>query len=114
MTDETNPYKSLTKKDIYDYLKTCTGKQVDGTFEYSNFGMGLLGHLLEVKTNTSYEALVKQRLLNELGMNATFVTVDSTNQNMVAQGYDENGNRHRSGRTMYLPAPGLFCPMLRT
>src|SRR5690606_24156111 len=58
---------------------------------YSNFGMGLLGHLLELKTGTGYEQLVQQRLLQPLGMQHTFVTVDSTNEAIIAQGYDANG-----------------------
>ncbi len=95
MTDETNPYKDLATKDIYDYLQACDGKLADGNFEYSNFGMGLLGHLLEIKTNTKYEQLVKDRLLAKLGMNQTFVTIDSTNQSNIIQGFDETG----------LPAP---------
>jgi len=91
MTDETNPYKDLVTQDIYDYLKSCEGKQNDGTFEYSNFGIGLLGHLLELKTGVKYEQLVKEKLLNIIGMKQTFVTVDSTNKSKISQGYDENG-----------------------
>lgn len=92
MTDETNPYKDLITTDIYDYLKTCEGKQPDGTFDYSNFGMGLLGHLLELKAGVPYEQLVKQKLLNPLGMKHTFVTIDSTNKQYIVQGYNEAGN----------------------
>lgn len=92
MKDETNPYKSLVKKDIYDYLQNCAGKRPEGTFEYSNFGMGLLGHLLEVKAGMPYEELVQRRLLKELDMHSTFVTVDSIHKDEIAQGYDENGN----------------------
>lgn len=90
MTDETNPYKDLVTQDIYDYLKTCEGKQSDGTFEYSNFGMGLLGHILELKSGIKYESLVKQKLLEPLGMKNTFVSIDSLNKSNIVQGYDEN------------------------
>jgi serine-type D-Ala-D-Ala carboxypeptidase/endopeptidase len=92
MKDETNPYKDLVTQDIYDYLKTCEGKQPEGNFEYSNFGMGLLGHLLELKSNTKYEKLVIQKLLDPLQMKNTFVTVDSVNKKRIVQGYDEKGN----------------------
>ena len=92
MTDSTNPYKDLVTTDIYDYLKTCEGKQPEGTFEYSNFGMGLLGHLLELKTGNKYEEMVKQHLLAPLEMKNTFVTIDSNNKPQIVQGYDENGN----------------------
>lgn len=92
MQDENNPYKDLKTQDIYDYLKTCDGKNKDGTFEYSNFGMGLLGHLLELKTNIPYEELIKQQLLHKLDMNNTFVTIDSIHKKYIVQGYDEMDN----------------------
>jgi D-alanyl-D-alanine-carboxypeptidase/D-alanyl-D-alanine-endopeptidase len=91
MTDENNPYAALKMQDLYDYLKTCTGKQKEGTFEYSNFGMGLLGQLIALKTNIDYEALVKMELLSPLAMNATTVTLDSASTRLLAQGYNETG-----------------------
>lgn len=89
MTDTLNPYKDLVTKDIYDYLKLCEEKKANGKFEYSNFGMGLLGHILEIKTGKNYEQLVKDELLIPLEMNNTFITIDSTLQNSIAQGYSE-------------------------
>ena len=90
MKDERNPYKDLKTQDLYDYLKTCADKKSEGNFEYSNFGMGLLGHILALKAGMSYEQAVKQEVLQPLGMNHTFVTVDSSARNIV-QGYDEAG-----------------------
>lgn len=92
MNDETNPYKDLVTQDIYDYLRTCEGKQAEGNFEYSNFGMGLLGHLLEIKSGTKYEKLVTKKLLEPLQMKNTFVIVDSLKKKNIIQGYDEGGN----------------------
>lgn len=108
MKDETNPYKDLTTQDIYDYLINCEGKQRDGTFEYSNFGMGLLGHLLELKTGLQYEQLVNQHLLTPLGMNNTFVTIDSTNETKIIQGYDEDGNPSPIWEDKVLTGAGSF------
>ena len=108
MKDESNPYKDLVTQDIYDYLKTCEGKQPDGTFEYSNFGMGLLGHLLELKTGIKYEILVKERLLSKLEMNNTFITIDSINKKNIVQGYDENGNPSPIWEDNVLTGAGSF------
>ena len=91
MNDEQNPYKDLVTQDIYDYLKLCEAKQEDGTFQYSYFGMGLLGNLMEHKTGIQYENLVKDKLLKPLGMSQTFITVDQNNKLKIIQGYDENG-----------------------
>ena len=108
MNDETNPYKDLSTQDIYDYLKTCEAKQAEGSFEYSNFGMGLLGHLLETKSGTKYEKLVAQKLLEPLQMNNTFVTVDSTNKKSIVQGHDENGNLSPIWTDTVLTGAGSF------
>lgn len=108
MTDETNPYKDLVDADMYGYLKLCEGKKPDGTFEYSNFGMGLLGHLLEIKTGQYYEQLVKTRLLNPLQMTNTFVTIDSLNKQKIIQGYDEQGNKAPIWTDHVLTGAGSF------
>lgn len=108
MTDETNPYKDLKTEDIYDYLKNCDSKQEEETFEYSNFGMGLLGHLLELKTNVKYEDLVKQKLLHPLDMKNTFVTIDSITQQKIIQGYDELNNPNPIWKDEVLTGAGSF------
>lgn len=91
MQDEANPYKDLKTQDMYDYLKTCTSKKPEGSFEYSNFGMGLLGHILALKAGGDYEEVVQQQLLRPLGMRHTFVTIDSHNAGSIVQGYNEAG-----------------------
>jgi len=108
MSDETNPYKDLVTEDIYGYLETCEEKKEEGAFAYSNFGMGLLGHLLELKTGICYEQLVKERLLNPLGMGQTFVTVDSTSSSKIIQGFDENGNPSPVWTDKVLTGAGSF------
>lgn len=108
MNDETNPYKDLVTQDIYDYLKNCEEKQPDGTFEYSNFGMGLLGHILELKSGLRYEELVKQKLLLPLEMKNTFVTIPPENQKYIAQGYDENNNEAPIWKDDVLTGAGSF------
>lgn len=108
MTDENDPYKALNMQDLYDYLKTCTGKQQEGTFEYSNFGMGLLGQLLALKTHDDYEKLVKKELLSKLGMTATTVTLDSNAVQLLAQGYNELGNPNPVWTDHVLTGAGSF------
>ena len=92
MKDEANPYKDLKTQDLYDYLKTCAGKKPEGDFEYSNFGMGLLGHILGLKAGSSYEEAVQRELLRPLGMSHTFVTIDSSMAGNIVQGHNESGN----------------------
>lgn len=108
MTDTTNPYKDLVTEDIYDYLKQCEEKKAEGIFEYSNFGMGLLGHLLEIKTAKNYEQLVKDELLVPLEMNNTFITIDNSVQNTIAQGYNEQDQPTQIWTDNVLTGAGSF------
>src|SRR4029078_9399783 len=62
-TDPQNPYASYSVQDLYDYLTSYTLTRDPGArFEYSNTGVGLLGHILSLKANKSYEDLVIERV----------------------------------------------------
>ena len=61
---------------LYQGLANTTLLSKPGTkFLYSDFGMGLLGHILSLKEGVPYEQLVKQRILDVLGMNDTKITL---------------------------------------
>ena len=108
MTDENNPYKDLIIEDLYEYLKNCKDKKEDGNYEYSNFGMGLLGHLLELKTTIKYEDLIKQELLSKLEMNQTTITLNDSLNKLLAQGYNENGKPNPIWTDNVLTGAGSF------
>jgi len=53
-------------------------------YNYSNFGYGVLGLAMEFRTDTTYEALVQQYILEPYGMTTSTVTQpDTTNQNLA-------------------------------
>lgn len=108
MTNLDNPYKDLVVADLYDYLKTCIDKKPEGHFEYSNFGLGLLGHLMILKSGKDFEVLVKERLLNALGMKSTFITLDGSNSKNIIQGYDDLGVRAPIWTDHVLTGAGSF------
>jgi D-alanyl-D-alanine-carboxypeptidase/D-alanyl-D-alanine-endopeptidase len=61
---------------LYHGLANTTLLSKPGTkFLYSDFGLGLLGHILSVKAGVPYEQLVKDRVLDVLGMNDTKITL---------------------------------------
>ena len=60
---------------------------------YSNLGMGLLGHVLALKAATSYEALVKTRILDPLRMTDTAITLTPSMRNHLALGFALDGSR---------------------
>jgi len=45
---------------------------------YSNLGVGLLGHILSLKAGIPYEQLLRDRILNVLGMDSTGIAMNST------------------------------------
>ncbi len=90
--DWKNPYADYTVEQMYDFLSGYQLTRAPGAkYEYSNFGMGLLGHILSLRAGMSYEQLVKARILKPLGMNETTITLSSVLKARMAQGYDENG-----------------------
>ena len=57
--------------------------------EYSNLGLGLLGHVLEAATGKSLNQLLKEEVLVPLGMNHSGVFVDDEHRALLAAGYGE-------------------------
>jgi CubicO group peptidase (beta-lactamase class C family) len=69
-----NPNYNETQ--LYQGLSNTTLLSKPGTkFLYSDFGMGLLGHILSLKEGIPYGQLVKDRILDVLGMNDTKITL---------------------------------------
>jgi CubicO group peptidase (beta-lactamase class C family) len=74
-----NRNQVYTNEQVYGFLSNMTLQSEPGMFaNYSDFGMGLLGHILALKSDTSYESLVKDRILNVLGMDSTGLAMNST------------------------------------
>jgi CubicO group peptidase (beta-lactamase class C family) len=86
-----DPYTYLGPRYVFDYLASAEGKRKAGRFEYSNYGMGLLGHVLEVVTGKDYESLVREKVLLPLGMYHTAINLTSEMKANLAQGYTAKG-----------------------
>ena len=70
---------SYTNEQVYSFLSNTTLQREPGVFaNYSDFGMGLLGHILSIKSGISYENLVEDRILSVLGMNGTGMAMNNT------------------------------------
>ena len=63
---------SYTTQQVYDFVSNTTLASKPGTkANYSDNGMGILGHILSLKAGVSFDQLVKDRILNVLGTNST-------------------------------------------
>lgn len=90
--DMTNPYADYTVEMMYEFLSNYQlPRDIGKTPEYSNLGVGLLGHVLSLKAGMSYEDLVKERILTPLGMHNTSITLNTKQQKQLTTGHDITG-----------------------
>jgi CubicO group peptidase (beta-lactamase class C family) len=91
--DRSNPYADYTITQLYEFLSSYVlTRDVGAQYEYSNLGMGLLGHALSLKAGKSYEDLVKERVLVPLGMSETGITLSPSMKRHMAQGFNAIGS----------------------
>ena len=90
--DSGGPYARYDVGNLYAFLSSYGLTRVPGTqFEYSNVGFGLLGHALARHADTSYDALVRARLLDPLGMRDTRIALDAEGEARFAIGHAVGG-----------------------
>ncbi len=83
-----NPFADYSTEDLYTFLKNYSLPRVPSEqFEYSNVGMGLLGHLLCKRANKSYDELVMSRVCKRLEMKNTAVNLTDDMKTSFAQGH---------------------------
>jgi serine-type D-Ala-D-Ala carboxypeptidase/endopeptidase len=77
-------------KEFYAYLQQYSSKRKAGKYvNYSNFGIGLLGHLLEQESKEGYDSLVIKNVCSPLQMKHTKIKPDAEENKMVATGYSK-------------------------
>lgn len=90
--------KPYSTQELYAALSQTKLRFAPGTeCSYSNFGFGLLGHILERAAEQPLEQLLKQRLFQPLGMTDTTVTLDEEASKQFATHYWQDDTK-RLGR----------------
>jgi len=64
-------------------------RDIGSKYEYSNLGMGLLGHVLALRAGMDYEKLVQTRILTPLKMTSTAITFTPEMKARLAHGHTE-------------------------
>lgn len=91
LVDMTNPYASVTERDLLEALASVKLIRAPGSaWEYSNFAIMALSYALARRSGKDYEALLQERLLRPLGMSETYV-VRRPEHVRLAQGHLPNG-----------------------
>lgn len=88
----TSRFESYSVEEMYKALSGYRlTRDIGSEFEYSNFGLALLGHILELRGEADYETLVKTRIAQPLQMTSTAVKLTPEMTEHLANGHDENG-----------------------
>lgn len=88
-----NPYATYGRTELYSYLAHITEPREPGEeYEYSNFGFGLLGDIINTITKKTYAQNIKEIITVPLGMTNTVERIDPKTQKMVTL-YDEKGKQ---------------------
>jgi serine-type D-Ala-D-Ala carboxypeptidase/endopeptidase len=92
--DPFNPFANYTIDEFYAFLSRCALNYEPGTYvEYSNVGFALLGHVLALRANKSYEELLIERICRPLGLEDTRIALTSSMRSRIAQGHNANLER---------------------
>jgi len=84
-----NPYADYAEKQLYDFISNhILSRDIGERYEYSNYGMGLLGYILGLKNGKSYEDLMIEKIANAYGMNNTRLVMTQKMKNHLAIGHN--------------------------
>ncbi|MDB2426008.1 serine hydrolase [bacterium] len=90
--DMADQYGKYSEEMLMNYLNSLKEIKKPSEFSgsnYSNVGFGLLGYILQKKTNLSYNELVKKYITSPLGMNNTFANVPKNKMHLLVPGHNE-------------------------
>jgi CubicO group peptidase (beta-lactamase class C family) len=102
-------FETCTVAEMYAYLSGFKLTRNPGTeFEYSNFGMVLLGHALALRAGTNFESLLVNRICQPLHMESTRLVPTTDMRDRLAIGHDPSGNPSPPWKLdVYGPAGGI-------
>ena len=87
-SDPEDPYADYTVEAMYAFLTRGPPPRAPGGVpEYSNLGMGLLGHVLALREETTYDALLNEHICRPLGMIDTRCTPEGALLERTASGH---------------------------
>ena len=94
---------------MYEFLSRYElPRNIGSQGEYSNLGMGLLGHVLARAAGGTYEEVVRERILEPLGMRRTGIELEDEMRELMLTGVQSPGwlDEPNAGLLIY---PNHFC-----
>ena len=90
--DRRDPYARIDPARLEAAIGRTPPRRAPGErFRYSNYAVGLLGHLLARRAGTGYERLVRARICEPLGLADTWVQTPERERGRVATPHDRFG-----------------------
>jgi D-alanyl-D-alanine-carboxypeptidase/D-alanyl-D-alanine-endopeptidase len=87
-----NPYAGFTTEQLEQAVREGRPRRAPGEkLRYSNFAFGLLGYLLALRAETSYERLVRERICEPLGLADTGISIPPEALPRFADGHNRRG-----------------------
>lgn len=83
-----NPYADYTEEQLLEFLSRYQlPRDIGSSYEYSNYAVGLLGHVLATKKQMTYEELLLNTITKPLGMENTGITLSANMTKHLAMGH---------------------------
>ena len=94
---------SYTTQQVYDFVSSTTLSSNPGTeANYSDIGMGILGHILSLKAGVSFDQLLQDRILKVLAMNSTGMRMNTTAVSVSEEIKSRYAQGHIAGKEVSL------------
>ena len=101
-----DPWADVSQSDYQRLVTRESPRQPPGgRMRYSSMGVGLLGDALAMRAGKTYEQLLRERVLDPLGMTATAVSVAPPWVNRLLDGHSRRG-KPRPPLQDFMPAAG--------
>ncbi|MGJ8698250.1 MAG: serine hydrolase domain-containing protein [Verrucomicrobiaceae bacterium] len=108
ITDHANQFANYQISDFHHFLNTYSLPRAPGAeYEYSNTGIALLGYVLALSQDTDYESLLKSRVLYQMDMYDTGITLNEEQESRRAPGHHGVVVRPKFEMASFAPAGAL-------
>jgi serine-type D-Ala-D-Ala carboxypeptidase/endopeptidase len=85
-----NPFADYSVDQMYEFISGYTPVRAVGSeYEYSNLAQGLLGHILAMNKNCTYEELMVKTIADPLGMQDTRIVLTDRLKKKLALGHSD-------------------------
>jgi len=102
--DGNSIYRNYSREDLYEFLDSYhLTEPISYNYLHSDLGLAVLGHVLSLHSHTSFDSLLKSRILDRLEMSSTGFSYASNDQR-VSAGYDSRL------KEMQLRSYDMFAP----